>query len=273
MSDDDKPSLAEAIRLLAERDRRSLGTHPTIEELAAYHAGELAPEAEARVREHMAVCHECTDLLLDLINFADLTPPAGQPDLTDDEMDEDWQSLRARMGEAAKPGKGGEVVPIRPVVPGPVPSLGRTYSPWLAVAASILAVLGFSFGLYQNARAGKLEERLNANGQPNVETTLVLQGGTHRGGSEDAPEVDARMSSGKGGTILLSPPDEGPIKVEILRGQDVLWSTEIEGEPLEIPIDIPGGFLEPGSYKVRVYGQDGGSRALDREYTFVVDDP
>lgn len=268
MSDDDKPSLAQAIRLLAERDRRTLGAHPKIEDLAAYHAGELSPEAEARLREHLAVCHECSDLLLDLINFADLAPPPGEPDLTDEEMEEDWQALRARMGVKTEEKPPAPVVPIRPAAAAQ-PNLGRTYPAWLPIAASLLAVLGFSYGLYQKTQVGKLEERLEAHQEPNVEDTFILQDESLRGGSEDAPEA-ARMSSGKGGTILLNPPAS---EVEIVQGDVVLWSTGIQGEPLEIPIDIPGGFLKPGSYTIRVYEQAGGKRALDRDYTIEVYDP
>ena len=40
------------------------------------------------------------------------------------------------------------MVPIRPAGPAPKPE--RSY--WLPIAASLLAVLGFSFGLYQSSR-------------------------------------------------------------------------------------------------------------------------
>lgn len=275
---DDKPSLSEAIRLLAERDRRSLGAHPKIEELAAYHAGELEPQAVARVREHISVCRECSDLLLDLINFADLTPPPGEPDLTDDEMEQDWQALRARMGEGntEEPARPKEVVPIRSAATAPAPGLSRT-SPWLPVAASLLAVLGLSFGLYQSYKANEYAQRLKTLQEPRVvEAVNAHKNDAVRGNAGAETESPASLSSEQGGVVFLFPDLEKEslkYQIEILRDGKVRWSgtaTTQESQPLEeISIEIPGGFLEPGSYKLRLLRGDG---TLDHDAPLEVDD-
>ncbi len=263
MNDDDKPSLSEAIRLLAERDRRSLGAHPKIEELAAYHAGELEPQADARVREHIAVCRECSDLLLDLINFADLTPPSGEPDLTDDEMAQDWQALRARMGEAEKekPMRPAEVVPIRQAAAAPAPNPGRTYSLWLPLAASLLAVLGFSFGLFQYQRAERSDQKLKEGQGPSVPQVFDVNLGDTRGGTEPESEQPIRMSSKRGGVVLLysGGAEVQEYQIEILQGDRVLWNTTVSGGD-EVPVVIPAGYLDPGRYTLRLVT---GGRAHD----------
>lgn len=280
MSDQDKPSLSEAIRLLAERDRRSLGAHPKIEELAAYHAGELEPRDEARVRDHIAVCRECSDLLLDLINFSDLTPPPGEPDLTDEEMEEDWQALRARMGmgKAEEPKQGAEVVPmIRPAPTAPAPSVGRTYSPLLPIAASLLAVLGFSFGLYQSHRAGEAYKKLEEGREPYVAEAVNAELGdsTTRGELKPAVEQSTRISSEQGGVVFVYPDEDGQeYQVEISRDGKVRWRSRAtlvrEGQSMEgIPVVLPGGYLEPGRYTLRLLKGDG---AAEKQGVLKVDD-
>ena len=154
------------------------------------------------------------------------------------------------MGAAAKPPA--PVVPIRPVVPAPAPSFGPTYSPWLAVAASLLAVLGFSFGLYQNAR---LEKAL----EPSVIELFEPPDGNERGGREPEPGQQIRISSSSGGGIFLYPEEViREYRIEILRGPDVRWETTAtaqEGQA-EILFNIPAGFLEPGSYTIH-FSYDG----------------
>lgn len=258
---DDKPSLAEAIRLLAERDRRTLGAHPKIEELAAYHAGELAPDAEARVREHIALCRECSDLLLDLINFADLTPPPGEPDITDDELEEDWKALRARMGEKEP----APVVPFRPTAPASpavMPRVGRARSRWLIAASLAAAVLGTAFGLYQKAQLAKALEIKPAND--------IYQGSATRG-------EGARYSAQQPTALHLEFEDEreySGYEFEILRGRDVVSKFEVKPkEPFRVDVVIPAGSLGPGQYLARLYGIGEGRRQFLADLEFKLNDP
>src|SRR4051794_28210040 len=44
--------------------------HPDPDELAAYHAGALAPADEMRVQDHLVDCPECAPALLDIARFA-----------------------------------------------------------------------------------------------------------------------------------------------------------------------------------------------------------
>ncbi len=259
-ADDEKPPLDAALRHLAEQQRRSLTSHPTPQELAAYHAGELPSEAEARILDHLAICRECSDLLLDLSGFADLKPPEGVPELTDEQVEQDWQALRSRMrvgeGKTEKKERTAEVVPIRPA--GPMPRPERSY--WLPIAASLLAVLGFSFGLYQSTQVSKLS-------QPRV-MREIFPAELERGPSQ--PSISAR----EGGVFHLEP---GPEKdypnyeADIVRGEEVLARIQIGPIDGSAPVVVP--VLEPGAYHIRLYGIEGGRRELSSDFAFEANDP
>jgi len=269
--DDEKPPLDAALRHLAEQQRRSLTSHPTPQELAAYHAGELPPEAEAKILDHLAICRECSDLLLDLSGFADLKPPQGVPELTDEQVEQDWQKLRAKMGEGqGKKDRTAEVVPIRPAGPAPKPE--RTFPVWLPVAASLLAVLGFSFGLYQSSQVAKLEQQLADRTLPWSSAAIPLDGRTVRSGEEQ--EV-TRITSTKDAILSLYTDSEdtfpvyeaefiGPVKVKV---------------PVASEDGLPGSLvilrdsLKRGSYDIYLYGVDGSQRTRIEEYKLQVDDP
>ena len=261
--DDEKPPLDAALRHLAEQQRRSLTSHPPPQELAAYHAGELPPEAEARILDHLAVCRECSDLLLDLSGFADLKPPAGVPELTDAQVEQDWQALRAKM----RTGEGGKeeerrpaaVVPIRPAGPAPRPE--RTYSPFLPVAASLLAVIGLSFGIYQKIQVEKLL-------QPSVSQVVYFN--TTRSDSEESRQ----LASGVRGELVVPVVDGfSSYRVEIRDENDKVHLSlgHKSAGPIDgISIDLPPGYLRSGDYKIYLYGIGKGRDEEIADYDFEV---
>jgi Putative zinc-finger len=274
---EEKPPLSDAIRHLAEQERRSLTEHPSPGELSAYHAGTLSSEAEARVREHLALCRHCGDLLLDLAGFADLAPPPGVPELTDAEVEEDWQALRARMGEG-EPGRvlreeatkpPGEVVPIRRPSPAVPMKPDRDFSPWKVVAAAILvAVVGLS--------AWKLISQ-----QPTSKQAGPLrsfdQGQTMRGAEPPLEHMSANQPA-----VFNFYPLENYARYEgrILQEREVVWETfDVEQTSLpsskdkKVSFRIPGGSLESGRYRAVLYGLGQGSPEVAGEIGFDVDEP
>jgi len=95
-----------AVRAYAAGQRRSRQGHPTVEELAAYHRGELAGRARELLQDHLARCEECARLLLDLESFADLEPPSEAYRLSDDDVEEAKEALTARIrGDTASPAR------------------------------------------------------------------------------------------------------------------------------------------------------------------------
>jgi hypothetical protein len=258
---DEKTSLTAALRHLAEQERRTPSEHATPGELTAYHEGTLPPPVEARVREHLAHCKLCSDLLLDLAGFADLAPPPGVPELTDAEVDEDWQALRERMrGKAAA-----AVVPFpAPVAQTPARS-PRKRLPWrYAAAAAIVAVA-----------VGLSSWRLASNSGP---LKSFDQGQTVRG-SESPGE---HMSVNQPAEFTFYPPESYPqYEGRILRedGQEVWKTSDVKQIAAPPPADrmvsfrISDNVLEPGSYQAVLLGvEDGPPRTVARIY-FEVDAP
>lgn len=79
--DPDAP-LDALVRAAAAAGRRVRPGHPEAEELLDHSLGLLAPEADARLRQHLAVCAECTGVVLDLQEIGASTPTRqGAPKL------------------------------------------------------------------------------------------------------------------------------------------------------------------------------------------------
>jgi hypothetical protein len=124
MNDEEPENLPGSLRLLADETRRLQGpdAHPTPEALTAYHAGELVPDAEAEVQEHLAVCRHCARLLLDLPAFlaapGEAAAAAGQPEAAETGADVAWQALRERLPRPpAEPARRPAGAPAPPAPP------------------------------------------------------------------------------------------------------------------------------------------------------------
>jgi hypothetical protein len=281
---DEKTSLTAAIRHLAEQERRTPAEHATPGELAAYHEGTLVPEIEARVREHLAHCRTCSDLLLDLAGFADLAPPPGIPELTDAEVERDWQALRARLEEVeqgkqkneekAKPP--GEVVPIRrPSTPAPIKP-DREFSPWQVVAAAALvATVGLS------AWVAVLKRDEGSVAKPKGGQMVVFDDGGQVRGADQGRLPG--MSSSQPATFMFHSPDSySTYQGEIVSSGAMVWQTEFdanetspqaESDLKQISFWVPEGALKSGRYEARLYGAGGNGRELIGRLDFEVDAP
>ena len=90
------------LRALAAR-RRSGENHPAPDELVAYRAGDLTPEEDDRIKEHLTQCRDCARLLLDLAEFEQLTTPPEELGPVDVRSEASWQRLRSRLREGDEP--------------------------------------------------------------------------------------------------------------------------------------------------------------------------
>lgn len=260
---DEKTSLMAAMRYLAEQERRTASEHATPGELAAYHEGTLPEPVAARVREHLVHCKLCSDLLLDLAGFADLAPPPGIPELTDAEVEEDWQVLRKKLDMEK-----GKIV-LFPPPPEPVPFWHKPL-PWkVAAAAALAATLGLS------ARVLQLTQEEQARSEPRVVTPL------NPGGQERGPGESLQIPATEDRVLYLEPgpeDDYDKYQVDIIRNTDGLKEQDVvnrigtfEAPPGSVvPLLIPKGSLEPGSYKALLYGIEGTSRQHSSTLAFEV---
>jgi Putative zinc-finger len=235
---DQKTSLTAALRHLAEQERRTPSEHATPGELTAYHEGTLPPAIEARVQEHLAHCKLCSDLLLDLAGFADLAPPPGVPELTDAQVAEDWQALRARMGAEKKEAEPATVVPFRaPATPVPVRP-ARKWRPWRYAAAALVAA---AVGLFA----------LTLIPGQKLPPKHFSDGGTMRGGESDIESASPRQRM----VFDFHPGNYSSYEGRILRGRDVVLKTsDVVSEGETVSFEIPEDSLEPGRYEAVLYG-------------------
>ncbi|HEV2854814.1 MAG TPA: zf-HC2 domain-containing protein [Thermoanaerobaculia bacterium] len=253
MSDELRDAMAES----------GLGAHPDPERLAAYPAGELSPEEEGRVQDHLALCRECAALLLDLDGLADPGFGAGA-DLSGKEAV--WQRLREEIGREEAPSAPPPVLPFRR----PVRSSPRRLQ---ALAASLLvAVLGLSFWV------ASLQQRVAELSGARTAAVLPLDAETTRGEGSPASSLQTASSDADVITLILNGAGQRRYeryRFEIVRaGGGRVTSGPIEWDPDSYddfkPIALARREIGPGDYRVRLYGRSGGREEPIQEYAFRV---
>lgn len=232
------------------------GGHPTPELLAAYHAGEVPEDQRRRLEEHLVWCRECTALLLGLEGLLELD---GELPADDPQIDQAWRSLRESLQPAPPP---------QLEAPRPFPAR-RWISPRLlsAIAASLLVgVLGLS------AWVVHLNRTVAALSEPQVNAVVLdLYGADTQRDSE--PEPFGRIPAGSGTvTLILNSVQTGEhleysLLIETLDGTEVWrraglrrsrWNT--------FTVTLPGGFLPPGRYRLRLSGVEKDGREVVEEF-------
>jgi hypothetical protein len=96
MANKDHDQLKAVLQALAEERQTHPQAHATVEELMAYHTGDMSVEEKDRWREHLVWCRECLDLLFDIAAWVE----SGQEDASpgsDEAMGAAWQALWARL--------------------------------------------------------------------------------------------------------------------------------------------------------------------------------
>lgn len=286
--DREKPPLNPKLRDLADRERRNLGPHPTPEQLADYHAGKLSSEDEEAIRDHLALCPECAELFLDLVDFASPEPTRDISGLTDEEVDAAWQEMRARLSgtpaagkppdspEARAPRAVPEPVPEPPpepraetpavpsagsVVPLQRPERARPSRVYQSLAAMfLLTTLGAGFW------AVSLQRQLQEPQVGAVEITLEPQ----ERSSDEIPSTRDLLNVSISRYDL---PESETFRVEVLADgeEDILWTREMvirEERPLRV--NFPPGFLKPGRYRLRIVGLDGEGTGSSTDFSLLI---
>jgi hypothetical protein len=239
VTDDDK-DLEELFAPLRESARNPVD-HPTPEELEAYHAKELSPEEEERIREHLVACRECADLMLDLQS---LYAAANQPEtgVADFEQATAWRDLREKLPFRPEP-------IVEPAAP--EPRRRAALRPAWGLAALLAIVI-----------LGGLVYRTWWPGTPRGEAqvTTLDPSGSFRSG-EPGIEIETVPRSNEIVLRVDGPSYPGYVAEIRQGGREVKTLTGLrEDEPLNVPLGALGSSLEPGEYEIVLFSLQGDHR-------------
>lgn len=258
-----KPLLRPALRKLTARKAGELRDHPSSEVLAAYQEGRLTKEEADRLRDHLALCSECTQFLLDLSAFTESGPAAAAGGPTDSEIQAAWQAMQARLGKEAssKRPTGPHVLHLPPARP--EPPRARPVRTW-ALAASWLLVAGLGVWV-------TVLERENVQlRKPSAEVATVELHAAEATRGETEPAERKSVSAGRRAVLHLEPPTGFPAlsgyEVEIAAeggSGPAIWRGPAERDPEQhdFTVFLRPRFLSPGLYQVRLYAAGGGETA------------
>jgi hypothetical protein len=253
-------------------------THPSPERLTAYQARELAPAEAEEIREHLAVCRECTEAVLALPRFYELmessrlpAPPGSEGIPTQAETEASWRAMRARLGTLTP-------VPSPTRTP-PARERGATSrrvmtspSVTYALAAGLAACL-IGFPLWIALHRG---------------SPLALSvPGAEVFRSEAGGRLITLSASGETTVLVLPLPDRPPFpsyRIEIRSsGGDLRLSTDAtltavaQPSPAQTPrlltIAVPPRVLATGDYRLRILGLLDGRGEVLAEHPLRVSGP
>lgn len=265
MANEPKVELKAVLADFLTETRRDLDPHPTPDQLVAYSAGELAAAEQARVEDHLVLCPQCLEMLLDLGRMSE-PDFGGEPRTTSAEKAASWQALQARL---AADGVTGETP--RPRVRSrrlrSASFLGSPRTAYALAASLFVVAVGLSL------RVGYLQRSLADLSSPQLNAPVVdlFPASTVRGG-EGGGEVVELAPGSRSFALILSPkgaPDYSRYRAQIVDPEArVVWS----GEGLEkdrhgsFTLILGRRFLDPGEYRLRLYGLEGDTGQLIEEF-------
>ncbi|HEX9670654.1 MAG TPA: zf-HC2 domain-containing protein [Thermoanaerobaculia bacterium] len=239
--DERNDPLGTAVRKWAEEARSQAGEHPGAERLMAYAEDALDTAGAERLRDHLALCRECSRRVLELRAFPGHTTP-DVPALSAAEVEREWQRLWRRVGHE----RGGLPTVRRRRV-------AATWAPWALAASLSIATLGLL------AWGTSLDRRLADQLRPRGDAVLL----------EHLPTPGSRapdQAVSRAGAPLVVVTD-APVPRDTTRfvwevvpaaeGAAVLWRgpAERSSDGLFV-LQLPGGFLAPGRYRLQLYGTE-----------------
>jgi hypothetical protein len=230
-----------------------MDAHPTADELAAYHDGELPPEQEERVRGHLLACAECAELLLDFDALRNDPDFGRQRPAPAAELDAVWQAARAHA--APPPSTVASAAP--PALRERPRRAARSRWAQALAAALVIGVVGLSFWV------AALRRTVSELSQPQLNAPVLdLQPSPERG-SVESRTILKLPADVKFFTLVLnplSPRDFPAYEVTIERAAGgVVWSrTGLEKNPYgSFSLAVPRSLLPGGTYTIRLAGKDG----------------
>jgi hypothetical protein len=252
---DDRELVIRALRRLAEAARKGQDpdAHPTVEEIIAYHSGELAEEQDLALRQHLLLCRDCPDLILALDGFAKL--PDGESEPAPAGMDSAWEVVRQQLAREGwfRGGTGQVSRPRRPFL------MPRN----LLAAAAIVLVASLGFFLLRNERQLRQVEQPSP-GLPQWEVPPPTRG-------QGVEPIDHGPFP-RGFTLVVNPVgtwSSAEYRVELLKpGGGKLWddSWRPKSPSASFYLEAPPGSLAPGEYRFRFTGRTAAEAVDERRF-------
>ncbi len=239
----DNHDLTAAVKLLATTAESRLTVHPPPEELAAYHRGELEAAQERRLQGHLALCRECTALLIDLTQMLEKKPPADG-----DEWAAAWPAMQRRLADTE---------PEPSLELGEPRSFGSPQLAYALAAALFLAVLGL--GGWNLALRQALEQQTS----PRFNVVIHDLEPQNFARAAQAPTKTLELPAGGERFVLILTPTEKPPSGEIvgrILNQDgrVVWRSR-GVEPTDFgnfTLEVSRRFLPAGRYRIELLLRD-----------------
>jgi hypothetical protein len=251
---DSKRDLDEAIRELADDDRRSLSDHPDPVTLLDFHEGKLSAAAAGRVEEHLALCTECARAVLDFAQFPHLEPPDEEYRMTPAEVERQRRAVEERLGSGARSPL------LQPAV--------------LLPMAAAFFVAAVALGIWGAGLQRRVAELEGPRGDVYLLGGLRSEESPLRGGEEHAiPAWADRVM-----LYLTLPPEETGhrrYEVDVVSGAGEPVLREVRVEPDgdgTLALELDREALPPGEYRFDLFGADGAVRiSLSRHPITIVE--
>ncbi len=249
------------------------GAHPSVDELLAYHAGELAADASVQVREHLAWCSECARTVADLTSWPEVELRDPSLERTAAEEADDWRAIQRSIAPAVAVDDHDPIpapVLFDPLAVEPPPRLRPTWGPvHLLAAVLFLTVIGLATQL---ARLSRQPAAL-ATPQANVFVADLEPAGVAvtRAGGEDAGAT--RVPAGMATIVLLLVQDDlrpfDDHEVELCNdGGEIFWHSGglVRAPEGGFSIAVPLAVLPSDAVEIRLYGVGPEGRELLATY-------
>ena len=251
---------------MRESEMHDDGAHPDLDRWIAYRAGDLSPEDEETLQNHLVECRNCTTLVLDLEAFADSTTA----DAAAEWRTAEWRTADARTADA----RTADAPAVSKFEKAAVWSLLRPHlrrRRWhvpAALAASFLAaVLGGGLWLQQREVSG-LRQRIAELSTPEANAPVydLFPRAALRG--EAGRETTLAVPAGARTLLLiLSGVDAGADTVDGLWRAEILDAggrpvADVEGLVMDemgvFTFALPRAALAAGDHVVRLWGPGAG---------------
>lgn len=256
--------------------------HPLPTILRAYSEQELPPEDFVQVRSHLAVCPECARAILDMADFPEIEPMAGDRVAAID-LDEELRRVTSRLESASAP-TSKESVPIPfATKPRATPSLLRKFLPLAAMAALALGAVGFMVRLERQTESYRqellaLREAMGREQETEhsfeIMSLIPAEAGTTRGIANISPAAATAQARALPVILNLYPqPGSRDYRAQLLDASGVMlksWNALAPTSKKNFTIFLPSYLLLPGRYEIRLIQKVEGQEEIVTRFPFEI---